>query len=35
MHVLKKFFAMTVIFDYALKLDDYETIGIPEYWIVD
>jgi Uma2 family endonuclease len=21
--------------DYALKLDDYETIGIPEYWIVD
>lgn len=21
--------------DYALKLDDYETMGIPEYWIVD
>lgn len=21
--------------DYALKLDDYETMGIPKYWIVD
>ena len=21
--------------DYALKLDDYETLGIPEYWILD
>ncbi|NEQ26887.1 MAG: Uma2 family endonuclease [Microcoleus sp. SIO2G3] len=21
--------------DYALKLDDYEAIGIPEYWIID
>jgi Uma2 family endonuclease len=21
--------------DYALKLDDYEYLGIPEYWIVD
>lgn len=21
--------------DYALKLEDYESLGIPEYWIVD